>query len=246
MATTWSGVVVNAAAGNGITSVSGQWTIPNITPSTSGSSQCAIWVGIDGNVDNPFDLLQAGIDCVVSSGTPSFYAWWQWVPDGPHKIDGMTVSAGDEIQCSITAVTPNSATIILKNVKTGQVANILNPVKAPPQGSLMGNCAEWVVEAPLVNNIPTTLCAYGEVQFIGCTARDSHGNALDLSGGTVMDLVQKGQTVSMGSCPAPGVVDCQYKGSALSASVLSSNTIPARALPSPNAIAANTIQQSTP
>lgn len=238
----WSGVVVRAAA-SGIVSVSGQWTVPNFSPSASGASHCSIWVGIDGKFGaSSFDVLQAGVGCDFNDGNNMPYAWYEWAPDPPIPLlsSQMPVSVGDVISCSITGqISSNTATIELRNLRPGAVPSAFSiQVLAMGGRSLQGGCAEWVVEAPRINGNPTTLCNYGEVQFSGCRATDANGNTLDPSDGIALNLQQGGEFVSYGSSPGPGLVICSQRGT--DGPMVAANTIPARTLPA-SVIAASAI-----
>ena len=243
----WSGMVVNAKAGSGIASVTGQWTVPTIKPTVSGASSCYVWIGIDGG-DGPRYLLQAGIGCDVKGGKLSINAWWEWLPLPTHPSEGsFSVSAGDKIVCTITGhLGTNTATISLQNLRTGKFA-FPNPVKGLNGVQLQGSCAEWVVEAPLENRVPTTLSNYTQVQFSGCSAYDeSSKTTLDPNGGTPLNLKRNGQTVSRGSSPGAGQVTCTYAGPDTSRSLPAPNAISSRILPTENVIASRSFSAGSP
>jgi hypothetical protein len=226
----WSGVVVPATD---ITAVSGQWTVPNFTPSPSGASNCLIWVGIDGKFGSG-DVLQAGVGCEFNGAARNVYAWYEWYPDSQQKLSDFPVSVGDVIYCSISGqISSDTATIEIKNLMPGAVP-YSKPiqVKGNSKQLLKGNCAEWVVEALRINGNPTTLCGYGKVQFSGCAATDANGNTLDpyySPVATAYKLQQNGQLVSYGSCNAPGQVFCSQDPT-MAASMVTPNAIAARAL----------------
>ena len=76
-----------------------------------------------------------------------FNPWWEWYPAGSFWITTVAVSPGDELTCLI-CVQPGStslASIFLGNVTTR--VGCFFSAAAPPGVSLLGNCAEWIVEA---------------------------------------------------------------------------------------------------
>jgi Peptidase A4 family len=260
MSDRWSGIVVKANAVGGIASVSGQWTVPDINPTLSGTSSCYIWIGIDGWEDGSIYLLQAGIACDVKGAKVSIEAFWEWIPGEPNRVAGkdFLVSARDTIVCKISGqLGTNTATISLQNLNARKFAPFTNAVRGmngdyTVRGksgvSLQGNYAEWIVEAPTDNNIPAILCNYGQVQFSGCSAFDKSANTtLDPNESTAaaVYLQQNNQTVSRGSSPDRGQVICNY-GSNTSRSLPAPNAISSRALPAENAIASRSFNAGSP
>jgi hypothetical protein len=244
----WSGVVVRSA-GSGITSVSGQWTVPSFTPSASGPSNCLIWVGIDGKYGSD-DVVQAGVGCDFNGGAPDIYAWFEWAPDPLQKLlpSDLPVLAGDVIYCSVAGqISSDTVTIEIRNLRPGAVPNAYSKSFTSKSGkSLTGNCAEWIVEALRIDGNPTILCNYGQVQFSGCAAADDNGNPFDpyyRPVATAYKLLQYGQVVSYGSSTASGQVTCS-QDQTVGGSVAVPNAIPGRALPAPNAITSRAIGSS--
>jgi Peptidase A4 family len=168
--TNWSGSVAFAAKGDSATYVIGQWTVPDVVAPASGSYYCATWVGIDG--DGSADVLQAGTEQeVVSFGfitARATYAWWEWFPDFEVQIPNFPVTSGDVMFCAICVHSTSEAGFYLTNLTTGASTSF---TKTSPRGTtLVGNCAEWVVEAPTVNGGQSALARYGDVYFDSCIA----------------------------------------------------------------------------
>jgi len=239
MANSWSGIVVKPDTGNGIVLVSGKWTVPHVNPAASGDSSCYIWIGIDGYGDGYPYVLQAGISLDVKSGRLTSNAWWEWTPDPVQPalpVGSFAVLAGDLISCTIEGQLGSSiATITLQNQRTNQVANFPNPVRARSGVSLRGNYAEWIVEAPVENNSQSTLCDYGQVQFLECFAFDTNRTAIDPLRGTPL-TAQQNRLTSIGSSPGSGQVTCTYNGPLTTGLLSRANVIRSRALPPQNAI----------
>jgi peptidase A4-like protein len=238
MANSWSGIVVKSDTGNGIASVSGQWTVPQVNRAALGDSSCYVWIGIDGYGDGYPYVLQAGISLDVKGGRLSMNAWWEWTPDPVQPIlpiGSFTVLPGDLIWCKIEGqLGSNTATITLQNRRTNQVANFPNPVRARRGVVLRGNYGEWIVEAPIENNSQATLCDYGQVQFSECSAFDANQTPIDPLKGTPLTFEQNGHT-STGSSPGSGQVTCAY-GPVTNGALAQPNIIRSRVLPPQNAI----------
>src|SRR5437764_6854117 len=68
-------------------SISGDWTVPTASQHTAGSDEASSdWIGIGGGcVDanctvGDETLIQTGTEQDVSSGKPSYSAWWELIP----------------------------------------------------------------------------------------------------------------------------------------------------------------------
>jgi hypothetical protein len=168
--TNWSGSVAFAAQGDSATYVIGQWTVPDVVAPAAGSYYSATWVGIDG--DGSSDVLRAGTEQEIVSFGPftfrSTYAWWEWYPDFEVQIANFPVSAGDVMFCAICVHSTTEAGFYLTNVTNGASTSF---TKTAPSGTtLVGNCAEWILEAPTVNGDQSALAKYGDVYFDSCIA----------------------------------------------------------------------------
>ena len=159
----WSGFEVTSQKYNYIAT---QWTVPAVTFVNYGSSasqeKASVWIGLGGISGN---LLQAGTDSTVTStGSTTYTAWFQTVPDagidsdpltGCHMLSGpssvpCTVAAGDtidvEIICNYPPLDscPSWTTSIIDETQSWAWGNgSIN--FAPDQSS-----AEFIVEAPKV------------------------------------------------------------------------------------------------
>ena len=172
----WSGAVAysGATSYNNTTSfyeVSTDYVVP-VAEQAFGtcsltSDYASAWVGIDGDgvsgggSPKP-DVLQAGVDfdasCSAGSTFPSYYAWYEWYPNASQKIQNLAVSPGDDVYVVVwdTSATSGHAYIVNINTNTATTLNF-----GPPAGtSLIGNCAEWIVERPSVNGGLATLTNY--------------------------------------------------------------------------------------
>jgi len=86
----------------------------------------------------------------------------------------------------ICASAPTTATLSLVNVTDGTVATF--SVHPPATGTaLVGNSAEWVVEAPLINNVQSVPGHFGVVFFDNALASTAAHAFLD--GAIAYDLI---------------------------------------------------------
>jgi hypothetical protein len=183
----WGGAISWAPKDDTITFVSGQWTVPHIVSPKPGDSIVANWIGIDGANDDPhgresYDILQCGTTQLVIDplGIGTIYesfAWFEWYPASPVEISNFRVSPGDTMSCVICVYSPTEAGIHLLNVTTG-IGTAFTKI-APKKTSLLGNCAEWVIEDPVSSGM--RLGRFGETFFDECVA-GTQGGALLLGG----------------------------------------------------------------
>src|SRR5262249_13878537 len=107
----WAGYVLTGAS-TSYTSVTGTWKPPRITcgASDSGSSS-AFWVGLGGYYTSSQSLEQIGTsaDCSATTGKPTYYAWYELVPDASVTITSFPVSPGDVITTSVNIVNGGSS-----------------------------------------------------------------------------------------------------------------------------------------
>lgn len=211
----WSGGVVFAPAGQSFRWIEGDWVIPNVdAPAANKWYYCANWIGIDG--DGSGDVCQAGVECdVFRSGTSitrHFYPWWEWYPLPEVQITNFPIDPGDMITALLctSGINATTATIFFTNRTTG-AATSLN-FNAPNGTKLVGNSAEWIVEAPTVGGAQSALADYGEVFFSVCEAFLSDNVTVNGGTGDNINLVAGGSTVSDGNLITPTIIQCLYVG----------------------------------
>jgi hypothetical protein len=215
----WSGEVVflppSAPAGAKFLLVAGEWTVPSPAPAADDFQlyYCASWIGIDG--DNSGDVLQVGVECEAQKALQepgevrrTIYPWWEWFPENEIQITNLAVSAGDLLRpggdllsCQISVTSSTSAIIILANITTQQTAAF--DVTAPAGTTLVGNCAEWIVERPEVGGSLSQLAGYGSVAFqqaFGGTNLPGSDSVRDPSEGDAINMMgDQGSVLSTGN-----------------------------------------------
>ncbi len=213
----WSGAVVYAPAGQSFKWIEGDWVVPNVdAPTQNKWYYSASWIGIDG--DGSGDVFQAGVECEVyrsgSTITRHIYPWWEWYPTAEVQITNFAVSPGDLITmilCSTQGVGSTTGTVYFTNRTTG--VSMSFALTAPGTTKLVGNCAEWIVEAPTVGGSQSAIADYGEVFFSVCEAFTTPANGT-VNGGTGnnINMTSGGSVVSSGTIITPTVVQCQFSG----------------------------------
>lgn len=211
----WSGGVLHAAAGQSFKWVSGDWVVPNVgAPTQNKWYYSSNWIGLDG--DGSGDVCQAGVECeVYQSGTTvttNIYPWFEWYPLPETKITNLAIRPGDMVTMTICTAGPNSttATVVFANHTTGASTSL--SFTAPAGTKLVGNCAEWIVEAPTVGGSQSVIADYGEVFFSACTATQTSGTAVNGGTGNTISLVSGSSTLATGSIVSPTVILSSYTG----------------------------------
>jgi Peptidase A4 family len=203
----WSGIVAFADVGDAFESVTGTWTIPNVTRSLAGGGShvagfiCETWIGfdgaqLDGESQTITDIVRAGTTRIVRTHDPhdrlpSAYAWWEWVPNDPVMISNLPVRAGDVMHCEITGQSPSVAKFSMANLTTGLSQAFLD---SPRNSSrLVGGSAEWILERPLAdsgNRVDVYgLGRYGAVFFDDCSATTGSRQFRTLAGADQVSMV---------------------------------------------------------
>jgi hypothetical protein len=132
----WSGYAVT---GSEFTLAKGSWIVPAVDCAALPNSSASFWVGIDG-WDND-TVEQTGTDSDCNQGTPSYYAWYEFVPASGETITSVPVSAGDRVSAEVD-FNGSEFTITMANQTTGKSYR-----KSLPPGSAKRASAEWIAEA---------------------------------------------------------------------------------------------------
>jgi uncharacterized membrane protein YgcG len=196
----WAGYVVGGSGSSGqqFKSVSGSWVAPTAS-CTNGPGYSAFWVGLGGSGQSN-SLEQAGTEADCSaSGTPSYFAWYELVPQAPVKVN-LAVHPGDHISSKVT-VAGSNVTISLSDQTTGASFSKTLQMSTPDVSS-----AEWVAEAPsscdqtVSNCSPLSLADFGTVQFTNASATSTNGHT-----GTISDSNWSASAVTLSpSAPYQG------------------------------------------
>jgi hypothetical protein len=226
----WSGAVVTAPSGGLLGgAVGGHWNVPILTNVDGNTDYCMIWVGIDGDPTiSPHlanNLVQAGTLLTVdATGQLTWLAWWEWLAPGlgiqPADVGimNMPVQFGADFATSIWITSPTTANVYMFTTATvaGQPQSVatITAIAAPPSVTLIGGCAEWIVERPadLSGNL-FTLANYDSVEFSAATAATTglQGSVIAGQGSPiVMTDPATGKTLSTGKIVSGETVVCTY------------------------------------
>jgi hypothetical protein len=167
--TNWSGYAITGSKGS-VTDVKGSWIVPSVDCGATPTAYSSFWIGIDGYNSNTVE--QVGTDSDCQSGTPVYYAWYEFYPHLSYTITGVSIKPGDIISADVSAGSKGAYTVTLVNVTTGETSGpIAGKVPSAAQSS-----AEWVIEAPYSGGV-LPLADFSSVSFggqytssVGCTA----------------------------------------------------------------------------
>lgn len=175
----WGGYIASPASNTGYTSISGSWTVPNISTNPK-NGVAAQWIGLGGVTSS--DLLQMGTVEQVQNGQPMAEVFWEQLPSAAQNVAivpiGSTINVNiSEVSNStwnltFTVTTPNNQ----KQSKT--IATTLDSTYS--QG--IGTSAEWISEDPSnINGQLVPLANMGTVKYNSATVNgqpinDAHNN----------------------------------------------------------------------
>ncbi len=148
-----------------VNAVSGSWTVPHITRSTSSHTYSSTWVGIDGYSNGTVEQIGTEQDWVNSR--QQNYAWFEMYPQGSYEIVGFPVNAGDSISARVTYISNGRFNLTIIN-NTHRVSFTV-PQAYTTSRSAQRSSAEWILEAPYLDGV-LPLADFGVAFFTNCTA----------------------------------------------------------------------------
>lgn len=167
----WSGYAVS---GTGVTSVTGEWTVPS---SGTIPGVAATWVGVGGFGTS--DLIQTGTQEVstlldpIAGGQP-YAAWYELLPNSPVYL--YNVSPGDHMTASVTDTRASCSGSPDAGTAGTTTSNWLVTISDASNGQSSSNTlcyssshssAEWIHEAPSVVAVPIPVGGPLTVNFDG-------------------------------------------------------------------------------
>jgi hypothetical protein len=164
----WSGYV---ATGGTFSAVTGSWTVPAVTCSSS-PSYSADWIGIDGESSTTVEQAGSESDCL--GGSASYDAWYELYGDnafhGGNEVElsksAYPVNPGDSMTASVSVI-GDAWTLTISN-STESWSSITRVTWSTPAQS----SAEWIAERPTTGSLPS-LANFGTVAFTGAGATDA-------------------------------------------------------------------------
>jgi hypothetical protein len=201
----WAGYTVTSSSFNPqpvLIGVNGSWIVSTVSVSID-DTYSAAWIGIGGQLEGDYTLIQVGTEHDSINGRPAYSAWYELLPNDSVTITTINVSPGDEITASIDLADSNANewTVEINDVTQGQefrenffyVSSRLS--------------AEWVVERPTVGSHISTIANFGHVTFTNASARTdtSVGKINDFSfSQVIMQDRQNRQLVTVSSLSSDG------------------------------------------
>ncbi len=173
--TNWAGFAVTSSNG-AVSDVKGSWIVPKIQGKCpSGYQYSSFWVGIDGYNSNSVEQIGTDSDC--QSGSPVYYAWFEFYPNPSHYISTLTIKAGNIITAEVKWASPKF-TVTLKDLNTSQ------SFSKTSKTTHSRSSAEWIAEAPSSSGGILPLANFGTVQFGNDTTGVSATGYATISGTT--------------------------------------------------------------
>lgn len=164
----WSGYVamtnLQKPQKNSVSYVYGAWTVPTLS-STPDDSFCSAWVGIDGDQSNTVE--QIGTEHDWSNGSQQNSAWFEMFPNPSYDISGFPLQPGDVVAGVVNYI--GSSTFQLMLINYTQKVFVLIPTSYTKSSTAKRVCAEWIVEAPWLNQT-LPLANFGTIAFSDCSA----------------------------------------------------------------------------
>jgi hypothetical protein len=207
----WSGYAVVPPSG-GVTAVQSTMTVPSASLLPPGFA--ATWTGIGGYSTG--DLIQAGVGEQSFPSNPLFgdqyFPWYELLPGAEIQLTGCmgdatcAVAPGDVVHVNIFEIAAGQWTIQMTD--NGHWMWSKNVSYASTHSS-----AEWILEAPSVDGLPTLLAGTGNSLFTGST--------YTANGST--NVVAQGDPVQIDLSPLPIALLNEAAPSALSADGTSFN-----------------------
>lgn len=162
----WGGYV---AQGSNFTSISGSWTMPQVTCNSS-NDLYAPWIGIDGYGSQTVEQTGVQVDC--SSGSPAYSGWYEMYPAAP-KYFSEPVDAGDTFTASVVDNGGGAYSLTLSDTTKGWSKTTQASLGAQDAS------AEAVIESP-TGSYPS----FQEQDFSGITV---DGQSFDAYGPQAID-----------------------------------------------------------
>jgi len=192
----WSGYV---ATGGTYTSVTGTWTVPQVSTTTAGAD--ATWVGIGGV--SASDLIQAGTQATVTgSGVVEYEAWTETLPQSTRRVP-LQVRAGDSVTVTLSEDSSAQWLIVMVNNTTHET------YRTTLRYTSSRSSAEWIEEAPSAGRGLVPLDDFGTVRFTASSAvRDGQSLSLAALGARSVAMINGAQQ----TIAAPTALDASGAG----------------------------------
>ncbi|CAJ0549942.1 Ff.00g065370.m01.CDS01 [Fusarium sp. VM40] len=208
----------------------GEVIIPNITfpygYNASAQYGSSVWVGIGGDANTCDDparvnnggLIQGGYYYLYDpQGDFGVFAFYEWFPDPPVFLDdteGILTNIGDHVRMTVTQKGNTTGTFTWENLT--QNKKFSKDLKAPVNGTLCTNHAEWIIESFMSKDDPDNLFPnFGELSFINTKAVSEAGKPATLAEGIVVTAepeLNSGKHLTSCEMEKADVTTCKWLG----------------------------------
>ncbi|MFL0198682.1 G1 family glutamic endopeptidase [Clostridium sp. WILCCON 0269] len=179
----WAGYIVTPTFNSGYTSISGSWTVPNIS-STQQNAAAAQWIGLGGS--NTTDLLQMGTTEQMENGQPTAEVFWEQLPDVAQDVTSVPIGSAIKVSIAESSSSIWNLTFTV-NTPDGQTrTQTISTTLDSSYAQEIGTSAEWISEDPSDENdqlLP--LANMGTVQYQSAMV---NGQTLNASDNTVQPI----------------------------------------------------------
>lgn len=117
----WAGYALMGAKPREFVGLEGQWYVPTVTTTKTGSLRASDWIGIDGAFNNK-DLVQVGTRSESINGKATYYAWTEILPYNQVKTS-LVIHPGDLISAEVLETAPNVWTMTIADARTNADAS---------------------------------------------------------------------------------------------------------------------------
>ncbi|KAF2841752.1 concanavalin A-like lectin/glucanase [Patellaria atrata CBS 101060] len=194
-----AGAVLKAPEGDSFTSVTGTFTVPNLT----GNNKLSIWIAIGDSLNQDI-VLKGGI--TYANGLKS---WAAWFPAPETDITStVPVRSGDSITVTVsTAAGSTGGTVVVENKTQNRrtTQTITAPADFDPS-RLNALAADWFVQAYQTAGELVQVPRFQTVTFTACSATLASGGTVALTSAGVYEIQgTSGQIYSRTTTTANGV-----------------------------------------
>jgi hypothetical protein len=155
---------------------------------TGGWAYGSAWNGIDGYGSD--DVLQAGFEfdayCSGSTRAAYYSTWYEWYPYGEVRVSSVPITPGDDMFVEVWHTSSTQGYAYVVNLDTNQYFDI--GFTAYPGHALIGNSAEFIVEAPTVGGSLATMVDYTQLPFWDSYAYTDGGTFYDVANAYAIDM----------------------------------------------------------
>lgn len=146
-----------------VSAVSGLWTVPTLSPSTS-STYSAAWVGIDGYSNGTVEQIGTSHDWI--NGAQQNYAWFEMYPNSLFELVGFPVNNNDLIGAIVEYRANGVFLMKIFNYSRGVSTTV--PISYTVSTVAQRSSAEWIVEPPSTQQGILPLAHFNVIYFQSC------------------------------------------------------------------------------